>query len=50
MGDDYWPYGVGKNRTAIDAAINYSYEQGMISRRLEIEELFAKSTLEEFVI
>jgi 4,5-dihydroxyphthalate decarboxylase len=50
MGDDYWPYGVNKNRTTIDAAINYSYEQGMISRRLEIEELFAKTTLDEFVI
>jgi 4,5-dihydroxyphthalate decarboxylase len=50
MGNDFWPYGVGKNRTNIDAAINYSYEQGMISRRLEIEELFAKTTLDEFVI
>jgi hypothetical protein len=39
-----------KNRTTIDAAINYSYAQGMISRRLEIEELFAKTTLDEFVI
>jgi 4,5-dihydroxyphthalate decarboxylase len=50
MGNDYWPYGVEKNRITIDAAINYSYEQGMISRRLEIEELFAKTTLDEFVI
>lgn len=50
MGNDFWPYGVEKNRTTIEAAINYSYEQGMISRRLEVEELFAKTTLEEFVI
>jgi 4,5-dihydroxyphthalate decarboxylase len=50
MGEDYWPYGIEKNRKTLETAIRYSFEQGMISRRLEVEEIFAKSVMEEFVI
>ena len=46
MGEDYWPYGIGKNRKVLDSLIRYSFEDGLISRRLSIEELFAPSMLD----
>jgi 4,5-dihydroxyphthalate decarboxylase len=50
MGDDFWPYGLEKNRKTLEAAIQYSYEQGMIKKQPEVEDLFAKSTLEEYTV
>ncbi|OMP65996.1 substrate-binding domain-containing protein [Domibacillus epiphyticus] len=50
MGEDFWPYGVEKNRVTLEAAIKYSYEQGMISRKFDVDDLFSKSTLEEYTI
>ncbi|WP_047154196.1 ABC transporter substrate-binding protein [Aneurinibacillus tyrosinisolvens] len=50
MGDDFWPYGLEKNRKTLEAAIQYSYEQGMINKQLEVENLFAGSTLEEYTV
>ena len=47
MGEEYWPYGVEPNRKALETLIRYAHEQGMISRRLEVDELFAKSTLRQ---
>ena len=41
MGPDYWPYGLEPNRPALEAALRYSYEQGLADRMLRIEELFA---------
>ncbi|WP_256761962.1 ABC transporter substrate-binding protein [Cohnella sp. WQ 127256] len=46
MGRDFWPYGIERNRTALDALISYSHEQGLIHRKHPLEELFAKSTLD----
>ena len=45
MGNDYWPYGVAKNRAAIDAIARYSHAQGLASRALPVEELFAAGAL-----
>jgi 4,5-dihydroxyphthalate decarboxylase len=45
MGDNFWPYGIAPNRTALEAFFQYSYEQGMATRKLTIEELFHPSTL-----
>ncbi|MDB5084293.1 MAG: 4,5-dihydroxyphthalate decarboxylase [Bacilli bacterium] len=50
MGNDFWPYGVEKNRKTLESAAQYSYEQGMIAKVLPVEDLFAKTTLQEFVI
>ncbi|GAB7389162.1 ABC transporter substrate-binding protein [Bacillaceae bacterium] len=50
MGEDFWPYGLEKNRKTLEAAVQYSYEQGLIKRKLAVEDLFAKSTLEEYTI
>jgi 4,5-dihydroxyphthalate decarboxylase len=50
MGDDFWPYGFGKNRETLATFLRYHHEQGLSKRRLEPEELFAPETLESFVI
>ena len=46
MGENFWPYGIKPNRTALEALFQYSYEQDLATRRLTIEELFHPSTLE----
>ena len=46
MGDNFWPYGIGPNRKTLDALFQYSYEQGLASKRLSIEDLFHPSTLQ----
>jgi 4,5-dihydroxyphthalate decarboxylase len=38
LGDDYWPYGIAKNRASIEAALRYSHAQGLSARKLTIEE------------
>lgn len=45
MGDNFWPYGIEPNRKALEALFRYSYDQGLSSRELTIEELFHPSTL-----
>ena len=50
MGEDWWPYGIEKNRVTIDALCQYSFEQGLSARRMAAEELFAPETLDEFKI
>jgi 4,5-dihydroxyphthalate decarboxylase len=50
MGEDYWPYGLENNRKTLEALIEYSFEQGFIKSKPKLEDLFAKSTLEKFVI
>jgi len=50
MGDDYWPYGIAPNRHVLDTFLGYHHAQGLSSRRLQPEELFHPSTLEEFKI
>ena len=46
LGDDWWPYGIGANRGAIDAILRYHYEQGLIDRRLTIEDVFLPGLLD----
>ncbi|WAH35592.1 substrate-binding domain-containing protein [Alicyclobacillus dauci] len=50
MGEDFWPYGVERNRKTLEAAVTYSFEQGLIKKPLQVEDLFVKSTLERFII
>jgi 4,5-dihydroxyphthalate decarboxylase len=46
MGQDFWKYGVHENMREIEALTQYSFEQGLIDRKLGVEELFARSTFE----
>jgi 4,5-dihydroxyphthalate decarboxylase len=50
MGDDYWPYGLEPNRTAIETLLRYSHSQGLAERLMTPEELFAPSTLAGYVV
>ena len=45
FGSDPWPYNVEDNRKSLEAAIRYEYEQGMIKRKPEVEELFFPASL-----
>ncbi len=45
MGHDFWPYGVEPNRRALETMARYSYRQGLATRVLSVEEMFAASTL-----
>ena len=46
MGDNFFPYGVEASRKALEAAFQYSYEQGLAKRKLAIEEVFNESILD----
>jgi 4,5-dihydroxyphthalate decarboxylase len=46
MGQDFWKYGVHENMREIEALIQYSHEQGLIDRKVAVEELFARPTFE----
>ena len=48
MGQDFWPYGTSANRKTIETFLRYSHEQGLTSRKLGVEELFPKETLNTF--
>lgn len=50
MGDDFWPYGLQKNRANLEVFLRYSYEQGLSRRLLTPEDLFAPETFESFKI
>ena len=50
LGPDPWAYGLAANRHILETLVQYTYEQGLISKKPEIDSLFAKSTLEEFKI
>ncbi|MSQ73246.1 MAG: 4,5-dihydroxyphthalate decarboxylase [Betaproteobacteria bacterium] len=45
FGEDIWPYGVEKNRTTLEAFLQFGYEQGVCHRKLAPEELFPKQVL-----
>jgi len=46
MGENFWPYGIEENRKTLETLFRYSYEQGLSSKHLSIEDLFHESTLE----
>jgi 4,5-dihydroxyphthalate decarboxylase len=47
FGSDPWPYNLDDNRKALEAAVRYEYEQGMIRKKPEIEELFFPPSLQK---
>lgn len=38
--DNWWPYGVEKNRAPVDAFLRYHFEQGLSKQRLMCEDIF----------
>jgi 4,5-dihydroxyphthalate decarboxylase len=47
IGDDFWSYGLEPNRHVLDTFVRYSFEQGLLPRIVDTDELFARETLEE---
>jgi 4,5-dihydroxyphthalate decarboxylase len=45
-GADPLPYGIAPNRPMLEALVRYAKEQGIISRPIRVEELFARGTAE----
>jgi 4,5-dihydroxyphthalate decarboxylase len=46
MGDDFWPYGVARNREILEVFLEAHNRQGLSERRLRVEELFDPATLD----
>ena len=46
MGSDFWKYGIHPNMREIEALSGYAYEQGLIERKVGIEDLFHPSLFE----
>jgi 4,5-dihydroxyphthalate decarboxylase len=44
LGEDYWPYGVSRNRKAIEALARWHFEQGLSPRPLTTAEMFVDAT------
>ncbi len=40
MGERYWPYNIEDNRTSLDAMLEYSFQQGITSSRLDLLSFF----------
>jgi len=47
LGEDPWPYNLPDNRKTLEILINYSYEEGIINRKIKVEELFVSNSLDE---
>lgn len=45
LGEDPWPYGVKRNRANLDRFMGYSLDQGLMEKKLAVEDLFAPDTL-----
>jgi 4,5-dihydroxyphthalate decarboxylase len=46
MGKDFWAYGIDENMREISALAQYLHEQGLIDRKVTVEELFHPSMFE----
>src|SRR5205085_8395056 len=50
MGEDFWPYGLERNRQTLATFLRYSHEQGLAKQPLDPDQLFASQPLEHFRI
>lgn len=47
LGEDWWPYGLGRNKKTLETFLRYHYEQGLSEKLMALEELFAPETMDE---
>ncbi len=50
MGEDFWSYGVERNRKVLDYFLAQHHAQGLSSRRVAVDELFHPATYETFKV
>jgi 4,5-dihydroxyphthalate decarboxylase len=43
LSEDVWPFGIKKNRANLERFIEYSLDQGLIEKKVEVDDLFAES-------
>ena len=48
FGEDFWPYGLERNRKTLQAFVDFAFEQGVCHRRLALDELFPTQVLASF--
>ena len=46
MGDDFWSYGVARNRHVVEAFLRHHHAQGLSARPVGVDEMFVPSTFE----
>ena len=46
LGEDYWPYGLKRNRANLERFMGYSQDQALMDKAVTVEELFVESTLD----
>lgn len=46
FGDDPWPYGLTRNRAAVETFLEYAHAQGLVSSPVTIEQIFAAELLD----
>lgn len=46
MGEDFWRYGARESALEIETLTRYAYEQGLVSRKMGVEDLFPASVIE----
>jgi len=49
LGHDFWPYGVAANRHTLETMARYSHDQGLATRLLRVEEMFAPTTIDSTI-
>jgi 4,5-dihydroxyphthalate decarboxylase len=50
MGEDFWSYGVERNRKVLDYFLGQHHAQGLSPRRVEVDEMFHPATYETFKV
>lgn len=50
FGEDFWPYGLDRNRKTLQAFVDFAFEQGVCHRQLALEELFPRQVLTSFKV
>ncbi len=46
LGEDPWPYGVKRNRANLERFMGYSLDQGLMEKKLAVDDLFTPTTLD----
>lgn len=46
LGENFWPYGLEANRVTLEAQIGWAFEQGLIKRRVTLDEFFCNAARE----
>jgi 4,5-dihydroxyphthalate decarboxylase len=50
MGEDFWTYGIEKNRHVLEHFFTQHHRQGLSSRLVTLEDMFHPATFEQFTI